>query len=31
MEKYNLDELNFPLEKTASQFSYDLQLYNCSS
>ena len=27
-EKYNLDKLNFPWEKTASQFLYDLQLYN---
>ena len=28
MEKYNLDKLTFPWEKTVLQFSYDLQLYN---
>ena len=28
MEKYNLDKLTFPWEKTVLQFSYHLQLYN---
>ena len=28
MEKYNVEELSFYWEKTASHFLYDLQLYN---
>ena len=28
MERYNVEELNFPWEKTAMHFSYDLQICN---
>ena len=28
VEKYNLDKINFPWEKTTLQFSNDFQFYN---
>ena len=30
-DKYNVDEINFPWEKTALHFSYNLQPCNCNN